>query len=379
QRRLPRAVRTYERDVLAPLERKGRIAQEHALADLQLDRVGLDDGAPAARRLEELEAERALPTAEQRHLVRRSRALLLQPADVRELRLRLCRLVLLGAEPFDEALEPRDVRGRARNFFLCMQRARRLLAPPHVPRSWKERRATSAQLERRRRHRLEEPAVVRDEDHGRVERLQLALEPFEARDVEMVRRLVQQQEIGTAAERARERRPRQLAARERAQLPVEVAVGEPQAAQDRRGAVAPSVAPCVLEPRLGLRVPVQGRLVVRPGRHRLLELAELPIERDEVARAGKDVFAHGQVLVERGISFHPWPSRQSSSFRSTRSGRSPWTPSSRRTPGTPGQPWRSRRSPTSSTRRSWITTWRTRTGPTATGSSSRPATPASSS
>ncbi len=73
----------------------------------------------------------------------------------------------------------------------------------------------AVELERRRRHRLEEPAVVRDEDHRRVERLQLALEPLEARDVEMVRRLVEQQQVGVAAERARERGARQLAAGER--------------------------------------------------------------------------------------------------------------------------------------------------------------------
>ena len=45
---------------------------------------------------------------------------------------------------------------------------------------------------------------MRDEDDSRVERLQLLLEPFEAGDVEVVRRLVEQQEIRVAAERARE-------------------------------------------------------------------------------------------------------------------------------------------------------------------------------
>jgi hypothetical protein len=48
-----------------------------------------------------------------------------------------------------------------------------------------------------------------------VERLQLALEPLEALDVEVVRRLVEQQQVGVAAERARERGARQLAAGER--------------------------------------------------------------------------------------------------------------------------------------------------------------------
>ena len=104
---------------------------------------------------------------------------------------------------------------------------------------------------------------MRDEDHRGVERLQLALEPLEARDVEVVRRLVEQQQVGVAAERARERRARQLAARERAQRPVEVLVGEAEAAQHRGRVVAPAVAARVLEPRLRLRVAVQRRLVVR--------------------------------------------------------------------------------------------------------------------
>ena len=34
---------------------------------------------------------------------------------------------------------------------------------------------------------------MRDEDDGGVDRLQLALEPFEAGDVEVVRRLVEEQ------------------------------------------------------------------------------------------------------------------------------------------------------------------------------------------
>ncbi len=154
-------------------------------------------------------------------------------------------------------------------------------------------------LERRRRHRLEEPAVVRDEDHRRVERGQLALEPLEARHVEVVRRLVEQQQVGVAAERARERGARQLSAGERPQLPVEVLVGEAEAAQDGGRVVAPAVAARVLEPRLRRRVAVERRLVVRAARHRLLEPLQLLLERDEVARAGEDVLAQRQVAVER--------------------------------------------------------------------------------
>ena len=63
---------------------------------------------------------------------------------------------------------------------------------------------------------------MRHEDDRGVDRLELALEPLEARDVEVVRRLVQEQEVGVAAERARQRGARQLAAGERGERALEV-------------------------------------------------------------------------------------------------------------------------------------------------------------
>ena len=67
--------------------------------------------------------------------------------------------------------------------------------------------ARPASLERRVRHRLQEPAVVRHDDARRVERGELALEPFEARHVEVVRGLVEQDQVGVArSDRASEAR-----------------------------------------------------------------------------------------------------------------------------------------------------------------------------
>ena len=140
---------------------------------------------------------------------------------------------------------------------------------------------------------------MRDEDHGGVEGLQLALEPLEARDVEVVRRLVEEQQVGIAAECARERRARQLSARERAQRAVEMRFGESEAAQHRGGVIAPAVAACMLEPRLRGRVSVERRLIVRAAGHRLLQAGQLFLEPHEVARAGQDVLAQRHVLLER--------------------------------------------------------------------------------
>ena len=103
---------------------------------------------------------------------------------------------------------------------------------------------------------------MRDQDHRRVEPLQLLLEPLEVLDVEVVRRLVEQQQVGVAGERARQRGACQLAAGEGSQRTVEVALREAEPAQRRRRSVAPGVAARVLEARLGLRVAPQDRVVV---------------------------------------------------------------------------------------------------------------------
>ena len=68
-----------------------------------------------------------------------------------------------------------------------------------------------------------------DEDHRGVDRLELPLEPLEVLDVEVVRRLVEEQEVGPAREDARERGPRQLPAGERPERPVELVLGEAEA------------------------------------------------------------------------------------------------------------------------------------------------------
>src|SRR5262249_56591055 len=61
QRRLARAVRPDERDVLATLDREGRAVEQDAVADRNPQIFGLQDGAPAARWLEELEPELPRP------------------------------------------------------------------------------------------------------------------------------------------------------------------------------------------------------------------------------------------------------------------------------------------------------------------------------
>ena len=169
KRGLPRAVRPDEADVLAALDRERRAREQVLLARRYGEVLRLEDGAAAAARLEEVEAERLAPPGEQLELTRRVRALLLQPRDVGQLRLGLLRLALLVPEPLDEALEPRDVGADALGRLRRRCSARRLLEAPDVPGAREEERAAGLELEDSRRDRLEEPAVVGDEDDGGVQ------------------------------------------------------------------------------------------------------------------------------------------------------------------------------------------------------------------
>ena len=140
---------------------------------------------------------------------------------------------------------------------------------------------------------------MRDEDHGGVERLELALEPLDALHVQVVRRLVQEYEIRVAGKGSGQRGACQLSAGERVQEPIEVSVREAQAPHDAGRPVTPGVAARVLEPRLRVGVPRERRLVVVARGHCLLERPQLLLERDPVRGAGEHVLPQCQPLLER--------------------------------------------------------------------------------
>ena len=126
---------------------------------------------------------------------------------------------------------------------------------------------------------------MRNEDDPGVKRLQLLLEPLETCDVEVIGRLVEQQEVGVAAKGPGERSPRQLAAGEGLERPVEIGLGKPETAHDRGCAIAPGVAARMLEPGLRVRVAAESRLVVPAVRHLVLQVTKLPFGGDKVGRA----------------------------------------------------------------------------------------------
>ncbi len=250
-----------ERDVRQQALRPGRHVEPRAI----------QHDAAASRWIDELEAERTPSQREGAQLRRGSRPVLLEPPDVRQLGLGSLGEVLLVAKAFDEALEPGDVGVVALDRLVGRERARSLLASPLVPRPGEVERASALELQHGGRDRLEEPAVVRNEDHACIERGEGRLEPLEIRDVEMVRRLVEEEQVRVAREGAAERCPGQLASRERTQAPVEVVVGEAEPAQHRCRARSPVPAARVLESRDGLRVAAHRRLVVAALLHGCLE------------------------------------------------------------------------------------------------------------
>ncbi len=289
------AVGSDERDVLAALEPQLGLVQQRprrrGIADLEAAVLELEDHAARALGLLELEAQ----VARVARVARDPPGLEL--AQLLDAVLRLVGLRRLRREALDEPLHARDLRLLAGDRLAERQLARRLLPAPCVPRSLEEARATGLDLEHAGSDGLEEPAVVRDQDDRRVEADERLLEPFERLDVEVVGRLVEQQQRRARRQHARQRSARQLAAGERRQRPVEVGVDEAEAVHDVRDALAPGVAADRLEARLDAGVLLDRALVALA--HLLFEHGELRLELDRLAAAGQHVVAQRQVALTR--------------------------------------------------------------------------------
>ena len=234
QRRLARPVRPDEPDLLAALDDELRALEELLVSRGERDVVGFEHDAAAARRVEEVEAEAAALRRQRCDLLARRAALLLEAGDLRELGLRLLRLRLLVPEPLDEALQPRDVLGHALRRPAGCGRTRRLLLSPLVPRPGEVVRAARASSST-------DVVTASRNQRSCATRMTAASSVSSSRSshsrllhVEVVRRLVEEQQIGAPGERARKRGARQLAAGERAERPVEIVLREAEAAHAPR-------------------------------------------------------------------------------------------------------------------------------------------------
>ena len=150
-----------------------------------------------------------------------------------------------------------------------------------------EREAPAAvELEDPLGHVVEEVAVVGDGDDGARVVLQEALQPVDALGVEVVRRLVEQQQVGMGEQQPAQRHPSALAARQRGDVGV---VG--RAAQGVHG----DLDVAVQVPRVG-----GGDLVLQLGLHR----ADLLVVGVGVAPHGHDLVVAAQQVPDRTHAVH---------------------------------------------------------------------------
>jgi hypothetical protein len=135
---------------------------------------------------------------------------------------------------------------------------------------------------------------VGDQDDRRVKARERLFQPLERLDVEMVGRLVKQQQIGVAGQRPGQPGAREFAAGERPRRPSQVGSGvEAEAGEVAECPFSPVIAARVFESGLGLRIATERAVVVRAGRHLVFEPRELGLDRDQLARAIEHVLAQG--------------------------------------------------------------------------------------
>ena len=223
QRRLADAVRTDEGDAIAALDVHVDAVEDAPRA------VGLGDAAQIEHRAAALRARRKREVdalALGRDLDRDDLVEHLDPA------LDLRRLGRLVAEAIDERLHPRD---------LVVLIALLLAQPLHplfalvqvaavVPGIVGQR--AQADVGDARDDGVEEEAIVRDEDDGVRIVGEILLEPVAGLEIEVVRRLVEQQQTGPAEQELGERDAHLPAARERLGRLLHVLLREAEAAQD---------------------------------------------------------------------------------------------------------------------------------------------------
>ena len=173
--------------------------------------------------------------------------------------LRLLGLAGLGLEAVDELLQVRDL-------VLLLREARPAAAPAArraSPRTRCSCRRSAIELgvvdvQRDVGHRVEEFAVVADHDHRAAVALQPGFEPDQRVEVQVVGRLVEQQQVGRAHQRARQLQAHAPAAGEAVDRRVEL-VGLEAQAQEQRLRARPGVdAAGVADRMVGVR-PWRGR------------------------------------------------------------------------------------------------------------------------
>ena len=154
------------------------------------------------------------------------------------------------------------------------------------------REAVGAEVGDRRDHPVQEIAVVRDHDHGPVVAGQEVLQPGERGEIQVVGRLVQQQERRRQQEQPRQRRPHAPAAGKLRQRPMQLVGPEAEPAQDAaRGRLEPIAAErleAVLEIAVARGERVTGRRLEGAG-----DVLHLALERPHLVEPAQRFHQHG--------------------------------------------------------------------------------------
>ena len=205
KRRLAGAIGSDEADAVAAMDPKRERRHDGAIAVALGDLLGLDHQLAAVATLGDRRLDRAL-----RSLVAAIvGAHLLQVAEPAHVALAPCRhavaqpvllaldrlaeLVLLDLFFFEHLVAP------------FLELAETAVQPPRQP---------AVQPDGGVGHLFEEPTVMRDQDEGAARRRKLAFEPLDRRQVQMVGRLVEQQDIGFGRQHPGERCTPRLPARQ---------------------------------------------------------------------------------------------------------------------------------------------------------------------
>jgi hypothetical protein len=209
--------------------------------------------------------------------------------------LHLRRLGGVGLEAFDEALLLGQHRLLARERRLLVGLANRPLALVEVVVARVHRHFAGVDLGDLVDDAVHELAVVRGHQQRAGERLQELLEPDDRLDVEVVGRLVHQQHVGLAEQHPGQRHPHLPAARQRADVAVNLLVGQSEAVQHLARLRLEGVAAEMFV--LFLHLAEAGQHLVQPVGllgifHRLLQGLELVVQVAQAAAAGNGLVQH---------------------------------------------------------------------------------------
>ena len=134
---------------------------------------------------------------------------------------------------------------------------------------------------------IEEAPVMADGNDGAAVAAQVLLEPLRALDVEVIRGLVEEQEVGLSEQERRQRGPALLAAAEGVDRPLELGLSQAQAREHRGRPGLVLIAAALLVFVADALVPAEdGVEVLGAGvAHLLLKLSQLPLQVLEVGEA----------------------------------------------------------------------------------------------